>query len=67
LAVLPPEYNLRTCFPYFVGGNTTVRILHDREDSLESAQARWQVMRPQLMPQVVAPIRRAALPASSPG
>lgn len=28
--VLPPEYNLRTCFPFFVGLNMTPCIIHDR-------------------------------------
>jgi hypothetical protein len=34
-AVLPPEYNLRTCFPFFVGGNAEVKIVHDRGASLD--------------------------------
>lgn len=28
--VLPSEYNTRSCFPYFIGGNSFVRILHAR-------------------------------------
>jgi hypothetical protein len=34
--VLPPEYNLRTIFPYFAGGNLPVKILHGREPSLSA-------------------------------
>jgi hypothetical protein len=30
IGILTPEYNLRTCFPYFVGGNALVKIVHDR-------------------------------------
>lgn len=32
--VLPPEYNLRSCFSSFVGGNARVKIVHDRGMSL---------------------------------
>ena len=32
--ILPPEYNLRTPFPYFVGRHGKVKILHGREPSL---------------------------------
>lgn len=34
LYVLPPEYNLRSCFSAFVGGNARVKIVHDRGMSL---------------------------------
>jgi hypothetical protein len=35
--VLPPEYNLRTIFPYFVGANAQVKILHGRGETLRKA------------------------------
>jgi len=35
LTVLTPEYNLRTVFPSFAGGNARVKILHGRGRSLE--------------------------------
>ena len=37
LGVLPPEYNLRTCFAYFLGGNADVKIVHDRGQSLQNS------------------------------
>ncbi|MCK4839360.1 MAG: hypothetical protein KAS94_11210 [Desulfobulbaceae bacterium] len=39
LAVLTPEYNLRTPYPYFVG-NAMVKILHGREPDLSRAMSR---------------------------
>lgn len=39
LSVLPPEYNLRTCFSYFIGGNAQVKILHGRGRNLADALA----------------------------
>ncbi len=39
LSVLPPEYNLRTCFSYFIGGNARVKILRGRGRSLADALA----------------------------
>jgi len=36
--VLPSEYNIRTVFPVFVGGNTDVKILHGREPTLSKAK-----------------------------
>lgn len=36
--VLPSEYNIRTIFPVFVGGNTDVKILHGREPTLGKAK-----------------------------
>ncbi|QDV14293.1 hypothetical protein CA51_41900 [Rosistilla oblonga] len=30
LLTLTPEYNLRTCMHYFIGGNASVKIVHDR-------------------------------------
>lgn len=33
--VLTPEYNLRTLFPSFAGGNSKVKILHGRTPSLD--------------------------------
>jgi hypothetical protein len=35
LAVLTPEYNLRTVFPAFAGGHAKVKILHGRPPSLD--------------------------------
>jgi len=35
--ILPPEYNLRTPFPAFAGGNAQVKILHGRGPSLDQA------------------------------
>lgn len=37
VCVLPPEYNLRTVFPFFVGGRTSVKIVHGKEPRL----TRW--------------------------
>lgn len=37
ICVLPPEYNLRTVYPWFVGGNARVKILHGRGATLERA------------------------------
>lgn len=34
---LTPEYNLRTCMNYFVGGNARVKIVHDRSPRLKQA------------------------------
>lgn len=36
--ILPPEYNLRTLFPFFAGGRAKVKILHGRGPSLSRAQ-----------------------------
>ena len=38
LYVLPPEYNLRTPFPWFAGGNAQVKILHGRGPTLHRAR-----------------------------
>lgn len=38
--ILPPEYNIRTPFPVFVGGNSAVKILHGRDPSLGEAKRR---------------------------
>jgi hypothetical protein len=35
--ILPPEYNFRTVYPYFAGGNLKVKILHGRGNSLKKA------------------------------
>ena len=35
--VLPSEYNLRSCFSHFIGGNARPSILHDRGPSLQRA------------------------------
>ena len=32
--ILPPEYNLRTVMPMFIGGNARAKILHGREPGL---------------------------------
>lgn len=38
LTMLPPEYNLRTIFPYFAGGLAKVKILHGRDPSLRQVR-----------------------------
>jgi hypothetical protein len=38
-AVLTPEYNLRACFPYFLGGNVEVKLIHARGHCLDEALA----------------------------
>jgi len=40
MTILPPEYNIRTPFPVFVGGNTSVKILHGRNPTLNEAKKR---------------------------
>ncbi len=52
-ALLPPEYNLRTIFPYFAGGNAKVKILHGRDPSLSELRRRVNGWR--LRPRVGAP------------
>lgn len=37
LTILPPEYNLRTVFSYFVGGMAPVKIVHARGKELKQA------------------------------
>ena len=37
LYIMPSEYNVRTVFPYFVGGNSAARVLHGRGGSLQAA------------------------------
>ena len=39
ICILPPEYNLRTPFPWFAGGGMKVKILHGREPSLSKVAA----------------------------
>lgn len=53
LYILPPEYNLRTVMPMFIGGNAKVKILHGRQPSLNNI---WQ----QLKQAPVAPIPRVS-------
>lgn len=36
LAILPPEYNLRTPFPFMIGGNAKVKVLHGRLPNAEA-------------------------------
>lgn len=54
-AVLTPEYNLRTCFAYFLGGNAEVKIVHDRGASLRRAIERLRLKEKTLFPRVVDP------------
>lgn len=54
-AVLPPEYNLRTCFPFFVGGNAVVKILHDRGESLDRGIAALQATPKTVLPRAIDP------------
>jgi hypothetical protein len=54
--VLPPEYNTRSCFPYFLAGRSAVRILHDRTASLRTAIAVVRSQDPeQILPSVIDP------------
>lgn len=41
-SVLAPEYNLRTPFPYFIGGRAGVKILHGRSPSISIVKMRRQ-------------------------
>ncbi|MCA9312449.1 MAG: hypothetical protein KDA21_14645 [Phycisphaerales bacterium] len=34
--ILPPEYNLRTPFPFMIGGNARVKVLHGRVPNAEA-------------------------------
>ncbi|HEV7806286.1 MAG TPA: hypothetical protein VGO80_10725 [Solirubrobacteraceae bacterium] len=54
-AVLTSEYNLRACFPYFLGGNVEVKIIHARDDCLDEAIASLRAAPMALLPRVVAP------------
>jgi hypothetical protein len=54
-AVLTPEYNLRTCFAYFLGGNADVKIVHDRGASLDRALALLKGEGRSILPRVVDP------------
>jgi hypothetical protein len=54
-AVLPPEYNLRTCFPFFVGGNAEVKIIHDRGESLDRGIAALQATPKTVLPRAIDP------------
>lgn len=38
-SVLAPEYNLRTCYPYMIGGRSSAKIIHDRGEDLQQALA----------------------------
>jgi hypothetical protein len=57
-AVLTPEYNLRACFPYFLGGNVEVKIIHARGHCLDQAIAGLRAAPKALLPRVVTPVRR---------
>lgn len=37
ICVLPPEYNIRVVFPYFIGGNSQARVLHGRGPAFDMA------------------------------
>jgi hypothetical protein len=52
-AILTPEYNLRTCFPFFIGGNAEVKILHDRGESLREAIATLEKSRKVIFPRAI--------------
>jgi hypothetical protein len=52
-AILTPEYNLRTCFPFFIGGNAEVKILHDRGESLREAIATLERSRKVIFPRAI--------------
>jgi len=53
LSILPPEYNLRTVMPMFIGGNAKVKILHGRQPSINNIQQ-------QLKQAPIAPIPRVS-------
>lgn len=36
--ILPPEYNLRTKFDYFIGGRSSVKVLHGRDDEIDNEE-----------------------------
>lgn len=39
--ILPSEYNLRTVYPFFIGGNTSIKILHGTGHSMKLAQDKF--------------------------
>lgn len=55
-AVLTSEYNLRACFPYFLGGNVAVKIIHARDQDLDEAIACLSADPLALLPRVVTPV-----------
>jgi hypothetical protein len=57
-AVLTAEYNLRACFPYFLGGNAEVKIIHARDHCLDEAIATLRSVPKALLPRVVTPVAR---------
>jgi hypothetical protein len=64
-AVLTPEYNLRACFAYFLGGNVEVKIIHARDHCLDEAIATLRAAPKALLPRVVTP--RGAAPHGATG
>ena len=51
--ILPPEYNLRIPFPYFIGGNESVKIIHGRGSRLEREKEKIEsIRRNRFMPRV---------------
>ena len=57
-AVLTSEYNLRACFPYFLGGNVEVKIIHARKHCLDDAIATLRAAPKAMLPRVVTPVDR---------
>jgi hypothetical protein len=64
-AVLTPEYNLRACFAYFLGGNVEVKIIHARDHCLDEAIATLRAAPKALLPRVVT--ARGPAPHRPPG
>ena len=62
LTVLTSEYNLRACFPYFLGGDAEVKIIHARGHCLDEAIAHQRAAPKALLPRVVTPCDRARRP-----
>jgi hypothetical protein len=40
MCALPPEYNLRVIYPYLVGGNARLKVVHGRQEYLQRAMRR---------------------------
>lgn len=56
---LPPEYNLRSIFPMFIGGRTCVKILHGKEPMLTYWEDRFRRLGRTADPQIFQPDAQA--------
>ena len=56
--MLTSEYNLRACFPYFLGGNVEVKIIHARDHYLDDAISSLRLIPTALLPRVATPSER---------